>query len=48
MVGLGMQRHQLDHMPTICISLQTDNHNNTTSLGFYRLDALPTPTVSKH
>jgi len=32
MVGLGMQRHQLDHMPTICISLLTDNHTNTTSL----------------
>jgi len=28
-------------MQTICISLQTDNHTNTSSLNFYRLDALP-------
>jgi len=40
---LGRQWHQLDHM-------QTDNHINTPSLNFYRLDALPDaqPTVSKH
>ena len=31
--GLGWQWHQLDHMQTICISLQTDNHTNTSSLG---------------
>jgi len=44
-----MQWHQLDHMQTICTSLQTDNHNNTSSLNFYRPDALPgaQPTVSK-
>jgi len=37
---LGWQWHQLDDMQTICISLQTDNHNNTSSLNFYRPDAL--------
>jgi len=36
-----MQWHQLDHMQTICTSLQTDNHTNTSSLILYRLDALP-------
>ena len=29
-----MQSHQLDHMQTICSSLQTDNHANTSSLNF--------------
>ena len=45
-----MQWHRLDHIQTICTSLQTDNHTNTSSLNFYRLDALPDaqPTVSKH
>ena len=35
---------------TICTSLQTDNHTNTSSLNFYRPDALSDaqPTVSKH
>jgi len=44
-----MQWHQLDHMQTTCTSLQADNHINTSSLNFYRLDALPDaePTVSK-
>jgi len=48
--GFGTQWHQLDHMQTICTSLQTDNHTNTSSLTFYRPDALPDaqPTVSKH
>ena len=32
--GLGWQWHQLDHMQTICTSLQTDNHTNTSSLIF--------------
>ena len=36
---LGWQWHQLDHMQTICTSLQTDNHTNT-SLNFCRPDAL--------
>ena len=47
---LGCQWHQLDHMQTICTSLQTDNHTNTSSLNFYRPDALPAtqPTVSEH
>jgi len=26
---LGRQWHQLDHLQTICTSLQTDNHTNT-------------------
>ena len=46
----GWQWHQLDHMQTICTSLHTDNHINTSSLNFYRPDVLPDtqPTVSKH
>jgi len=48
--GFWMQWHQLDNMETICTSLQTDNHTNTSSLNFYRPDALPDaqPTVSKY
>jgi len=47
---LGWQWHQLDHMQTICTSLQIDNHTNTSLLNYYRLDALPDAqlTVSKH
>jgi len=47
---LGWQWHQLDHMQTICTSLQIDNHTNTSSRNFYRPDARPhtQPTVSKH
>jgi len=30
----GWQWHQLDHMQTICTSLQTDNHASTSSLKF--------------
>ena len=47
---LGWQWHQLDHMKTICISLQRDYDTNTSSLNFYRSDVLPDaqPTVSKH
>ena len=46
----GWQWHQLDHMQTICTSLQTDNHTNTLPLNFYRPGALPAaqPTVPKH
>ena len=33
--------HQLDDMQTICTSLQTDNHTSTSSVNFYRPDALP-------
>jgi len=42
--------HQLDHVQTMCTSLQTDNQTNTTSLNFYRPDALPDaqPTISKN
>jgi len=35
------QWHQLDHMQTICTSLQTDKNTNISSLNFYRPDALP-------
>jgi len=35
------QWHQLEHMQTICTSLQANNHTNTSTLDFYRLDALP-------
>ena len=47
---MGWQWHQLNHMQIICTSLQTDNHASTSSLNFYRTDALPDakPTVSKH
>jgi len=38
--GFRKQWHQLDHMQTICTSLQMD-HINTSSLNFYRPDALP-------
>jgi len=31
---LGWQGHQLDHMQTICTSLQTENYTNTPSLQF--------------
>jgi len=31
----GWQWHQLDHMQTVCTSLQTDNHTNTPSLNFF-------------
>ena len=45
-----MQWHQLDHMQTICTSLHTDSHTNTSSPNFYRPDAVPDaqPTVPKH
>jgi len=47
---LGWQWQQLDSMQTVCTSLQADNHTNTSSLNFYRPDALPDAqrTVSKH
>jgi len=38
---MGWQWHQLDHMQVICTSLKTDNHTSTSSLNFYRQDALP-------
>ena len=46
---LGCQWHQLDHMQTVCTLLKTDNDTNTSSLNFYRLDALhdTQSTVSK-
>jgi len=44
---LGWQWHPLDHMQTTCTSLQTDNHANTSSVNFYRPNALhdAQPTV---
>jgi len=44
------QWHQLDYIQIVCTSLQTDNHASTSSLYFYRPDALPDaqPTMSKH
>ena len=43
MMGIGMQWHQLDHMQTICTSLQTDNHASTPPLSFFtgRMPFLP-------
>jgi len=38
---MGRQWHQLDHMQIICTFLQTDNHISTSSLSFYRPDAVP-------
>jgi len=45
---LGWQWHQLDHMQTICTSLQRDNHNNIIT-HFHRSATFPDaqPTVSK-
>jgi len=47
---LGWQWHQLDHMQTVCTSLQTHNHTSTSSLNFSRPLVLPDaqPTVSEH
>ena len=49
-IVLAWQWHQLGHMQTICISLQTEKHASTRPLNFYRPDALPAaqPTASKH
>ena len=38
---MGWQWHQLDHMQIICTSLQTYNHDITSSISFHRPDALP-------
>jgi len=50
MVGFWDAVESLDHVQTICTSLQTDNHTNTSSVNFYRPDAHPDaqPTVLKH
>jgi len=47
---MGWQWHQLDHMRIIFTSLQTDNHVITSSLIFYRPDALSDaqPMMSEH
>ena len=44
---MWMQWHRLDHMQTICTSLQTDNHTSTSSVNYFKalaalLDAEPT------
>jgi len=39
------QWHQLDHKQTICTSLQTGNHTNTSLLNFCRPGALPDALV---
>ena len=46
---MQLQWHHLDHMQVIYTSLQTDNHISSSSLNFYRPDALPDAqtTVSK-
>jgi len=38
-----MQWHKLDHMQTICTSLQTDSHDNNSSLIFYNRMLFVTP-----
>jgi len=45
-----MQQHQPDHLQITCTLLQTDNHAYTSSIKFYRLNALSDtqPTVSKY
>jgi len=45
---MGWQWHQLDHMQIM--STSTDNHTSTSSLNFYRPDALPDAqsTLSKY
>jgi len=45
MMGFGVTVASADHTQTICTSLQTENHTNTSSLNFYRPDALPTNSV---
>ena len=44
------QWHQLDHLHTICTSLQTDNHASTPPLSFLQAGcpSCPQPTASKH
>ena len=48
--GFGMKWHQLDHMQTICTSLQTDNQASTPPLSFLQAGCLPAaqPTASNH
>ena len=37
----GIQGHQLEHMQTVCTSLQTAKHTNTSLLNFYKPYAIP-------
>jgi len=50
MMGFGMAVASAGPYANNLTSLQTDNHTNTSSLNFYRPDALhdAEPTVSKH
>ena len=44
--SFGMQSHQLDHVQTICTSLQTDNHTNTLPCSFLQASSWrPTNSV---
>jgi len=42
-----MQWHQLDHMQTVCTSLQTDNNINTSSLNFYGQEVFLMPNQQR-
>jgi len=44
---MGWQWHQPDHMQIICTSLETDNHDSTSPLSFYRPDAFPAPNQQR-
>jgi len=48
-MGFRQEWHHLDHVYTVCTSLQRDNHINTASLNFYGAGALldTQPTASK-
>jgi len=41
-----MQWRQVDHVQTVCTLLQADNHTDTSSLNFYRPDALPKKSMA--
>ena len=43
---MGCQWHQLNYIQIICTFFQTDNHASTSSLSFYRPDALCFPAIS--
>jgi len=45
---MGWQWHQLDHMQTICTTLQTGDHASMSALNFfYTPDALLTPNQQR-
>jgi len=47
---MGWKSHQFDHMQIMRTIIQMGNHVSTSSLNFYRPDAVPDiqATVSKH